>query len=202
MPSDGHPAPTYSRPPTSAILQRLVHDAPGDFVTPAWILRAVHDRAFGFLVLLLGLVAVVPSLSTAAAFLLVFPAIQMMVARRAPTLPRWIADRQVATPRLQRLVVRLLPVLRRLEKVVRPRWRTHAVATQRIVGALILVLGLSILSPMPLSNIPPGLAIMLLAFGYLEEDGLLLAIGLVGSLVSLTFTAGTVWGAVAGVAAL
>jgi len=201
MPSDVSLVPIYSRPPTSVVLQRLVSDAPSDFVTPAWVLQAVHDRAFGFLILLLGLVAVVPSLSTAA-LLVVVPAMQMIVARRAPTLPRWIANRPMATPRLTGLVTRLVPVLRRMETVVRPRWRASSALTQRVVGGVILLLGLSILCPMPLSSIPPGLAIMLLAFGYLEEDGLLLAVGLVGSAISLAFTAGTVWGAVAGMAAL
>jgi hypothetical protein len=195
-------APIYNRPPTSVVLQRLVSNAPGGYVTPAWVLDAVQDRAFGFLILLLGIVAVLPTVCTAAAFLLVFPAVQMMVARQAPTLPAWIAHRRVATPRLEGLVDRLVPMMRRMETVGRPRWRTSSAAMQRIVGAVILVLGLSILSPMPFSNIPPGIAIMLLAFGYLEEDGLLLALGFAGAAVSMIFTAGTVWGAVAGVAAL
>jgi hypothetical protein len=202
MPFDGRRAPIYRRPPTSVVLQRLMSDAPAGYVTPAWVLDAAQDRAFGFLILLLGIVAVLPTVSTAAAFLLVFPAVQMMVARQAPTLPRWIAHRQLATPRLEGVVVRLVPVLRRMETLVRPQWRTSAAATQRIVGAVTLVLGLSILAPMPFSNIPPGLALMLLAFAYLEEDGRLLVLGFVGAAVSLAFTAGTVWGTVAGMAAL
>ena len=201
MPPAGSLVPIYSRPPTSIVLQRLVSDAPGDFVTPAWVLAAVNDRAFGFLIFLFGLVAIVPTLSTAA-LLVVLPAMQMIVARQAPSLPRWIANRPLATPRLAGLVIRLLPVVRRMEMVVRPRWRASSALTQRVVGGVILLLGLSILCPMPLSNIPPGLAIMLLAFGYLEEDGLLLAIGLIGAAMSLAFTTGAVWGAVAGVGAL
>ena len=37
-----------------------------------------------------------------------------------------------------------------------------------------LLLSAGLLAPVPLSNVPPALAIMLIAFAYLEEDGALL----------------------------
>ena len=74
---------------------------------------------------------------------------------------------------------RLVPVLRWLERFIRPRWATPFEATKRGVGGVVLLLSASLLAPVPLSNVPPALAIMLIAFAYLEEDGVLLCAGLV-----------------------
>ncbi|WP_238578837.1 exopolysaccharide biosynthesis protein, partial [Inquilinus limosus] len=47
--------------------------------------------------------------------------------------------------------------------------------------------------PDSLSNIPPALAIALLAIAYLEEDGILLCIALAASALLLAVAAGAVW---------
>jgi hypothetical protein len=65
------------------------------------------------------------------------------------------------------------------ERFVRPRWTTPAEGTKRVVGGIVLLLSAGLLAPVPLSNVPPALAIMLIAFAYLEEDGLLLCGALV-----------------------
>ena len=77
----------------------------------------------------------------------------------------------------------VVPVLRRLERFVRPRWTTPVEATKRVVGGSVLLLSAGLLAPVPLSNVPPALAIMLIAFAYLEEDGALLCGALAIALV-------------------
>ncbi len=58
---------------------------------------------------------------------------------------------------------------------------------------MVLLLGLLLLAPIPLSNVPPALAIALLAIAYLEEDGILLCIALAASALLLAIAAGAVW---------
>ena len=70
-------------------------------------------------------------------------------------------------------------MLRYLERVIHPRWLTPFEATKRVVGGVVLLLGVSLLAPIPLSNVPPALLMVLIAFAYLEEDGLLLCAALV-----------------------
>jgi hypothetical protein len=77
------------------------------------------------------------------------------------------------------MIGRVVPVLRYLERVIHPRWLTPFEATKRVVGGVVLLLGVSLLAPIPLSNVPPALLIVLIAFAYLEEDGLLLCAALV-----------------------
>jgi hypothetical protein len=45
----------------------------------------------------------------------------------------------------------------------------------------------------------PGFAIILLAFAYLEDDGVLLCVALVAALVALGIAAVAVWGMIKGI---
>ena len=49
--------------PASAVLQGLLDDAPADQFTLAWLLGHLHRRSFGFIMLLLALVAMLPGIS-------------------------------------------------------------------------------------------------------------------------------------------
>lgn len=181
------------RAPTSVLLAQLLNDAPQDHVTLAWLMDALRERSFGIVMLLLALVALLPGISALIAVPLVALAVQMILARRSPVLPRFVALRPIATPRLARLIRRAIPLLQRAERVIHPRWRTPSVATKRAVGCVVLLLGATLLAPIPLSHIIPALAIMLVSFAYLEEDGALLCLALAVALVSVAITAAGLW---------
>ena len=53
-----------------------------------------------------------------------------------------------------------------------------------------------LLAPVPLSNVAPALAVALIAFATLEEDGALLAVALAVALVMLAVAAAAAWEAV------
>jgi hypothetical protein len=89
-------------------------------------------------------------------------------------------------------------VLRYVEKLTHPRWHTPPETTKRVVGAVVMMLSLTlIVIPIPLSNVVPALIIALISVAYLEEDGLLLSIALLSGLFSLAVEAGALWGAAA-----
>jgi hypothetical protein len=187
------------RIPTSMVLRDLLADAPPEQLPLGWVIDRLGDRSFGTLVLLLGLTALVPGLSTVVGVLVAFPAVQMVLARRSPALPRFVTDRRVPTRRLAHLVDTMIPALRRTEKLLRPRWATLFKATKRMVGATILLLGVTLVWPLPFSHVIPSLVIVLIALAYLEEDGLMLCVALVIAFSSLSITAATVWGTVVGI---
>ena len=182
-----------ARTPTSAVLDGLLGEAPAEHVTLDWLMGRLGDRSFGIVLLLLAIVGLLPGASAVAAVLLMVPAAQMVLARPAPVFPRRVGTRRFETRRLAALVRRVVPALRWLERFIRPRWATPFEATKRGVGAVVLLLGASLLAPVPLSNVPPALAIMLIAFAYLEEDGVLLCAALAAALVMLAAAAVLVW---------
>lgn len=180
-----------TRVPTSVLLDRLMLEAPPGTVSLGWLIDRLGPRSFGLVLLLLGLLAVLPGIATAAGVLLVIPASQMLRGHAAPVFPQRLARRGLPTRRLVALIRRAVPALRLMERVMRPRFPTPFQATKRLVGALMLLLGaLMLATPLPLSNVPYGIAIILLAFAYLEEDGIALCIAL--GLAILAFVGGAV----------
>jgi len=184
---------TPSHVPTSVVLEDLLSRAPADYVTLDWLIGELHERSFGFVMLLMALVALIPGGSTFIGFLLVYPALQMILARPSPTLPRFIAWRRISTPRLAGVAHRAAAALKRVEKFIRPRWRTPFQTTKRVIGVVVLLLAPTLIWPFPFSHIIPALVVMLISLAYLEEDGVLLCIALAAAVVSLAITAVTVW---------
>ena len=179
--------------PTSAIIENLLGKAPADFVTLDWLIGELRERSFGIVLLVMALLALIPGGSTFIGFLLAYPAIQMMLARPGPTLPRAIAERRVATARVAGVFKRATPVLRWLERFVRPRWRAPFEATKRLVGVVVLSLAPTLIWPFPFGHVIPSLVVGLLSLAYLEEDGVLLCVALAAAVFSLAITAATVW---------
>jgi hypothetical protein len=176
---------------TSVALTQLLDDAPADRVSLAWLISRLGNRSFGLLMLIVAFFGLAPAIAMLAMLLLPFPAIQMILGHDRPDLPHFLARRSIPTQRVARLALWAIPLLKRMEVVIRPRWPTPFQTTKRLVGLTILLLAVTLLAPFPF-NIVPTLVIMLISFAYLEEDGLLLCISLVAALLSFLITAGTV----------
>ena len=185
--------------PTSIVLQRLHDEAPADHFTLGWLMGKLSKRSFGIIMLLLALVATVPGISYIAGLLLMIPAFEMIAGREAPSFPRGIAARPFPTRHLAALMQRAVPVLRFIERMIHPRWHTPPEATKRLVGIVVVLLTVTVVfSPIPLSSVVPALVIALISLAYLEEDGLLLLIGLSAAVVVLTIALAAVWEMVVG----
>jgi hypothetical protein len=181
------------RSPTSLVLEELLGSLPDGHVTFDWLMGRLGDRSFGIVLLLLALLGLLPGVSAIAGLLLVLPASQMILARPSPVFPRRVAAYRFEARRLAWMVRRVLPALRWLERFIRPRWTTPFEATKRVIGIIVLLLGGALLAPVPLSNVPPALAIALIAVAYLEEDGILLCAGLAAGLAMLAVAAAVAW---------
>jgi len=181
--------------PTSVALAQLLNEAPQD-VSLGWLFGRLQKRSFGFVMLLLALVGLVPGVGIFIGILLVFPAVQMILGHETPTLPHFLETRRIAIRHIALLATRTIPLLRRMETLIRPRLHTPFQATKRLVGLVVLVLAATLMWPFPFSHIIPALVIMLISFAYLEEDGALLCISLAAALLSFSITAATVWATV------
>jgi hypothetical protein len=182
--------------PTSVMLAQLLKDLPQDQVSPAWLIGRLEKRSFGLVMLILALVGLLPGVGIVIGILLAFPAVQMILGRETPNLPRFLSSRRIATRHLARLATRTIPLVKRVEALIRPRLHTPFRATKRFVGLIVLLLAATLIWPFPFSHIIPALVIMLISFAYLEEDGVLLCISLAAALLSLSITAATVWATV------
>jgi hypothetical protein len=182
--------------PTSVELSRILDRAQESRVPISWVMAQLGRRSFGLTFLVMGIVALVPGASTFVGVLLAWPAIQLVLGHEVTILPRVIARRNVSADRLARAVALVRPRLEWLERLVRPRWPELFRRTRWMTGVMMLLLGLTMISPVPFGHIAPALVVILLAVSYMEEDGLALAVSLLTALVSLVITAATVWGTV------
>jgi hypothetical protein len=184
----------------SAMLLELVDSLPGDHFTPEWLLGRLDRRAFGIVLLILSLAALVPGISMLAGPLLAVPAFEMILGRSVPTFPRRLAIRPLPAASLAKVVRRAIPVVMFLEKIVHPRWHISADVSRRAVGIAVLIVSVLFLVPLPLVQIIPALLVALMSLAYLEEDGLLLALSLVGAAVLLAIAIAATWGTILGAA--
>jgi hypothetical protein len=138
-------------------------------------------------------VLAIPGLGLIASFLIAFPAVEMMLGRHRPALPRFVVHRAISTHKFTKWAERSLPLLRFVETFSRHRWQTPVQATKRAVGLIVLVLAGCAVWPIPLLNIVPGLIIVLISIAYLQEDGLLLGIAFAIAIASLVVFALVVW---------
>jgi len=110
-------------------------------------------------------------------------------------LPKRIEQRLVATERLRSALLRGLVWFRRLERVSRPQRVSWAASdgAVRIVNDCALILGAALLMApfglIPFSNTLPAIALLFLAIGSLQRDGLFILIGHVSNLVTIAYFA-------------
>ncbi|MGB8741394.1 MAG: exopolysaccharide biosynthesis protein, partial [Xanthobacteraceae bacterium] len=72
-------------------------------------------------------------------------------------------------------------------------------ATKRTVGIAVALLSPSLVFlPIPLSGVIPAMAIGIIALAYLEEDGLLLSVGLLAAIIVLMVEVAAIWAIVRG----
>ncbi|MEM7761504.1 MAG: exopolysaccharide biosynthesis protein [Cyanobacteria bacterium P01_A01_bin.40] len=112
-------------------------------------------------------------------------AIQMAVGRKSPWLPKPVAQFKFSRSLSQQIFRRLRRIVVWLEKVVRPRWQKTSINsyTKRINALCIAWLSILLMSPIPFTNPPPAIAILLLVIADLEADGLLMWIGYLLTLI-------------------
>ena len=182
--------------PTSVHLARMLDRAEGARVSIGWLMEQLGRRSFGLTLIVMAVIGFLPGASTFVGLLVAWPAAQMVLGHEVAVLPSLVARRQIGVEGLARVIRLVAPRLAWVEGLIRPRWPIAFQATKRLTGVVMLLLGLTMISPVPFSQVVPALVVMLLALAYLEEDGIALLIALAAALASLAITGVTVWGAV------
>ena len=165
----------------SARLEQLVSDAPDDNVDLSWILHQLHERAFGLFLLILALPCCIPFLYGVPQIVslpLMFISAQIVSGRREPWLPGKFGARTISRAALSSLSRRAAPWLRRIEGLSKPRLvQLTNRPLDRVVGIALVLFSASILVPLPGTNTVPGFAVVIVAMGLLQRDGVLVIVG-------------------------
>jgi hypothetical protein len=169
------------------------------------VLDAFGDRAFGALMLVFAapnMLPLPPGMSAVLGAPLLFVTAQLMLGRPTPWMPGFICRQTIPRDFFALLTTKLSPILRRAERILRPRLALllHPVP-ERIVGAACLLLAIILFLPIPFGNIPPAWAIAAFALGILERDGLATIVGWLATIGSILLLAAVSSAIIAGVRA-
>lgn len=176
-----------SKPPHLAPLSTLLDSrstALGcDRISISEILKLLDDRSIWALLLLLALPLVIPvplpGISVPFGACMALISAQLAIGRDHAWIPERLARRSVDAATFAKMARAVLPTLRRLEKIVRPRKRWLAGDWMRVpIGVVCLILAIIITLPIPLGHFVPGTAISLFSLGMMERDGVTIWTGL------------------------
>ncbi|MDR2788956.1 MAG: exopolysaccharide biosynthesis protein [Candidatus Accumulibacter sp.] len=177
----------------SDILCRLAGDAGRERISVRDLADALDDRALAALMFVFALPNIFPTPPGTSAVLgvpLVFLTAQLALGRRL-WLPETLSRRSLPFHDFQTLILRVEPWLRRVESLLRPRASRLADPPMEYVAGLVCFLLSVILAlPIPLGNIPPAIAICLLALGILEGDGCWVAAGFLAAAIAIAIVSG------------
>jgi len=168
----------------SDILKRLAQDHNPD-LTLGDIVRALGERGFGALILLLAAPNIIP-LPPGSSFIfgvpLVFITAQLMIKQDKVWLPQKLMNAKVGGGRLPYLLNRLVPYVVKVERLLKPRGTLLTSALgERLAGLAGLFCATILLLPIPGANMAPALALCCFALGLIEQDDLAMAGGWFGT---------------------
>lgn len=163
-------------------------------MTIGQLVDSLGERAFGALMFIFAVPNIIPTPPGTSAILglpLVILTYQVMMGRQSLWLPQAVRKRQISRNLLQTFVAKILPVMARLERILRPRFGfvVSSDLAERVIGLVAFPLALILFLPIPFGNIPPAAAIACLALGLAERDGLAVLLGYVLSAVSVVILA-------------
>jgi hypothetical protein len=169
-----------ARQRTSELLAGIAAAGGDDAVALGTIVDHFGVRGFGILIILATLTAFLPTPVGAGAvagpLVMVFGA-QMLFGLSRPWLPRRLRERNVSRATIGRFVARISRILGWLERISRPRWvALFSGIGPRVSGLLIIGHGLVLALPIPLTNYPLALVLLLAGVALVEDDGIVLAV--------------------------
>jgi hypothetical protein len=171
-------------------LGALPHRLSGEHSTLGEIMAALDDRAVAVVLLVFSIPAIVPSPGVPAGTIfgtgLAILSLQMMAGANRFHLPYWLARLRIQRRRVEAFVQLAKPRLEDLTKSLRPRFEVLAgPCAARLLGVAVFAMAMLIVLPVPFGNTVPGIAVLLIALGLAEQDGVAIALGLAACVLAL-----------------
>jgi hypothetical protein len=177
----------------STDLELLQARTKGKSLTLVELKQSLKGRGSAMLLILLALpfcFIAIPGLSTPFGIAICLIGGCLLLGRE-PWLPRFVLRRRLSTTVLAQLLTGAIKVARQLEKLVRPRlvFLYAGPGMLRLIGFGIVIasLGLMLPLPIPFSNSIPAWAVVFLAIGMMENDGLFVLLGHLTAIATWAF---------------
>lgn len=175
---------------TPLMMLKRTHVAlPAGRVSIGWLHSALDEQAAYLLILVFALAGALPAASLPAGLAIMALSIPMLLARKSAWLPELIARREIGSGAVRYAMARAIAVLRFSERIA-PVSRMESLNRLRpFAGALLFMLGATLLIPIPLSNVLPALSAAALVLALIEGSVVLFAAGTLGGIASIVLIA-------------
>lgn len=173
---------------TRALLHQLAIGDPEDVIEAGDLMMGLGRRAFGVLLLLAIPTSLIPGVAgVISSPIVILVGVQLIIGLRRPWLPKFLARRGPHRRALVRFDRWFSPWLKRLEKLVRPRlpWLLDHRVAAVVSGVMLVLLGLLLGLPIPLTNGLFAGLLLLFALALLERDGALMAVAWIAGAISI-----------------
>jgi len=151
-----------------------------------------HGIAMVMIVFALPAAAPIPAVgySTLCAVPLLLIAFQLLRGSTSIWMPERLGKKEFKPAALKPALDKLSPMLEFMEKFTKPRFPvlSEASFTPRLIGLFVLALAASMALPIPGTNTAPAFAVFILGFGLLQKDGLIIAVGMLASIVAMSIS--------------
>ncbi|MGQ0793743.1 MAG: exopolysaccharide biosynthesis protein [Deltaproteobacteria bacterium] len=187
----------------SATLARVADSLPPESVMLRDLLELVGEQGLLLLCIFLCLPFLlpvsIPGVSTVFGLAIIFIGTGVAF-NRLPWFPKRVLDRPLSTNQLRDVLKRGAGIVRRFERLVRPRCLvlSGGAGINFFNGAALVLGGVLLTFPLgliPFSNTLPAAAVLFLALGMLERDGLFIVAGYLMNIVTIVYFAALAAGA-------
>jgi hypothetical protein len=153
----------------------------------------LEEHTFALLLILLTMISALPipaaGYSTPFGIIITILGIELLVKGNTLHLPKRLQKKKVPMKAFTTYSKTIIPFFTKVERFIHPRMSyLFSRPFSTVSYALILLCGLSMIIPLPLTNTIPSLAILLMAIGMLEDDGLFLLTGMFVAIFSFMVT--------------
>jgi len=153
------------------------------------VLDMLGDRSFGWGLLLVGLLNMLPlpyGSNLIFGIPSLFISIQMVMRKETLWFPDFILNRHLKRDRWRFAALKALPVAKPLARLTKPRlsylFRGRA---ERVLGFILVASAINLCLPIPLSAWLPAIAFSIIGIGLIEHDGAIVTLGAAISILSI-----------------
>ncbi len=179
----------------SATLKEVIARIDGSSVTLRDLMEAVGEQGLLLLCAVASLPFLlpvsIPGVSTVFGFAIILVSLSITF-NRLPWLPRRILDRRLETQKLVPALEKGVSIVSRLDAYLKPRMGAlvSGAAANRLNGLAIALAGVLLMFPLgliPFSNTLPAIAVLLVATGMIQRDGLVVLAGYAFNVITLIY---------------
>ncbi len=176
---------------TSDIIKNAIDSDGADKISLFEIRDALDGRGFSVLILMFSLpvsmpLPMPPGLTTIGALPLLIFSMQILLGHSLPWMPQWLGKKSFQRKKIANIMERASSLLKKVEKITKTRMSIfNNRFSERIYAFLVFICSISISLPIPFTNFIPGLGVVIMSFGMVNKDGLMVAIGSIISFIGL-----------------